>query len=320
MTKWKLNKVDRIRENLTQQQENDIRQLYKDVYNQTRRRLRTIPAAGTVSQQIERSYLQQLARQINDGYQSIGADLEAGIRQAMADAAAGVVEGVNGQMELVGARTLADFTMKGAFSHVPFETVAVVATGQLYQGNWTLSKAVWKDLNKSQADINRIVAQGIAANRSAYDIAKDLEKYVNPAARKPWDWSKVYPGTSKKVDYNAQRLARTMVAHAYQWALERMCEKNPFVMGYQWLISNAVPGHGPACEICRARATDDLFGYGHGIFPKGELPLDHPNGKCVFVPVMLMGPMEMSNRLADWALGKSRDPELDAWYNDAYQR
>ena len=70
-------------------------------------------------------------------------------------------------------------------------------------------------IKNTQGDIQYIVAQGIASQKSAFDIAKDLEKYVDPSAKKDWAWSKVYPGTKKVVDYNAQRLARTMVSHAY---------------------------------------------------------------------------------------------------------
>ena len=55
-------------------------------------------------------------------------------------------------------------------------------------------------------------------NCSYYEIAKDLESYVRPNARLPWnlrmaDGKKIY---KKQIDYNAQRLARTLVQHGYQ--------------------------------------------------------------------------------------------------------
>ena len=127
---------------------------------------------------------------------------------------------------------------------------------------------------------------------------------MNPDARKDWDWGKVYPGTKKVVDYNAQRLARTMVSHAYQQAFVRTTQKNPFVSKYKWEASNS----GRVCEICEERDGK--------LFDKDELPLDHPNGMCTFTTVM--DDLEkIGERLGDWAAGKS-DPELDKWAEDLY--
>ena len=151
---------------------------------------------------------------------------------------------------------------------------------------------------KTHKDIDKIVAEGVALNKSAYDIAKDLERYINPTARKEWDWSKVYPGTNRVIDYNAQRLARTLVAHAYQQSLERTCEKNPFVTGYKWVSANS----DRTCELCKERDGQ--------IYEKGDLPLDHPNGLCTFIAVIPDSMTDISNRLADWAKGKS-DSALD---------
>ena len=41
-------------------------------------------------------------------------------------------------------------------------------------------------------------------NEKSTIVAKDLEIYVNPNARKEWDWCKVYPKTNKKIYYNEQ--------------------------------------------------------------------------------------------------------------------
>lgn len=86
-------------------------------------------------------------------------------------------------------------------------------------------------------------------NKSAFDIAKDLEEYVDPKAKKSWDWKKVYPGVSSKIDYSAQRLARTMPAHAYQQSLEATVKNNPFIDGYIWHSGTGKR----TCEICRER-------------------------------------------------------------------
>ena len=115
-----------------------------------------------------------------------------------------------------------------------------------------------------------------------------------------WDWSKVYPGTAKKVDYSAQRLARTMVSHAYQQSFVKTTQKNPFVTKYKWVSS----GGARMCEICAARDGVE--------YSKTDLPLDHPNGMCTFIAVIEDSMTDIADRIADWALGGS-DPELDTF-------
>ena len=192
-----------------------------------------------------------------------------------------------------------------AFSHVPTQIVQTVANGDLYAGDWTLSKAIWGSSKKVSDDINRIVAEGIAANKSSYDIAKDLEKYVNPSAVKPWDWGKVYPGTNKVVDYNAQRLARTMVSHAYQQSILDTCNPNPFVTGIKWVASNS----DRVCKLCMERNGT--------IYPKDDVPLDHPNGMCTFVAA-IPNMNDVADRIADWYDGNP-DPALDRFAEYLYK-
>ena len=223
----------------------------------------------------------------------VGQEIDRVIRSSMKTTAQGVVDAQRKFLSKIGM-----FGIEGAFSHVPNQIVTSIATGNIYDDNWTLSAAIWGMSKKTHKDIDKIIAEGVALNKSAYDIAKDLERYVNPAARKEWDWSKVYPGTNRVIDYNAQRLARTLVAHAYQQSLERTCEKNPFVTGYKWVSANS----DRTCELCKERDGQ--------IYEKGDLPLDHPNGLCTFIAVIPDSMTDISNRLADWAKGKS-DSALD---------
>lgn len=292
MGKLSLNTAEGTRIELTKEQQKEIEGLYQRVANGIAKRSEKIPS--THSGALRQQYLKKLQTQVNEQLEKIGQEIEGTITQNMTQVAADVVSDNLKWMESVG------LPVGGAFSHVPDDVVRLVSSGKLYSGNWSLSKAIWKGTKKAQKDINAIIAEGIAQNKSAYEIAKELEKYVNPSARKPWDWSKVYPGTNKKVDYNAQRLARTMVSHAYQQSFIRTTQKNPFVTKYKWVGSNSHR----ICPICAAR--DGQF------FEKDELPLDHPNGMCTFVAVMDGSMVDMADRIADWASGKS-DPELDAY-------
>lgn len=297
MAEWSLADAENIRNSLTKEQEDEISKLYRRVYLEARKKAQAVPKDGTVSQQIQKQYLNKLQKQLDKAYKSLGVGLEKEIKK-QAEKSAGAV--VSSAKEWAGEIGL---SIEGAWSRVPTDIVNALVTGQVYGGNWSLSSAIWSDIQNKQSDINTIIAEGVAANKSAYDIAKDLEKYVDPNARKAWDWNKVYPGTAKKVDYNAQRLARTMVSHAYQQSLERVCKKNPFVTGYIWHSS----GTERMCDLCEER--DGQF------FPKGDLPMDHPNGMCTFSAEIPDSMEDIADRLADWANG-GEDADLDKWYTD----
>lgn len=188
--------------------------------------------------------------------------------------------------------------VSAAFSNVPVNVVQNIVTGQIYEGGWNLSQAIWGNNQQILKDAYGVVAAGVAQNMSAYEIAKLLEEYVSPSAKKPWnlkapDGKKIY---KKQVDYNAQRLARTLVQHSYQQSFIATTKENPLVTDYIWDANGS-----RVCPICKAR---------HGKhFPKDKLPMDHPNGMCVMVP-NTPSYNDMADKLADWVKGKE-DPALD---------
>lgn len=299
-----LKDAEAARLEITREQAANVQKLYLAVYRDMRRQLKGMTSGGATSS-LRRSQLKHLTESLKTAYEGLGRQLEGNITSAVEQTSQAVVDANTAWLSEAGLK------IAGAYSHVPQDIVTMLATGKLYSDGWTLSKAIWGESQQKAHEIDLIVAKGVAANKSAFEIAKDLESYVNPGAVKPWDWSKVYPGTSKKVDYNAQRLARTMVSHAYQQSLERVCKKNPFVIGYKWRASHSVR----TCELCRERSETDHHGLGVGVYPKGELPLDHPNGMCTFLTVMSDSLSGISDRLADWANGKE-DPELDQWMGE----
>lgn len=275
---------------LTKLQQRQIQRLYENAAKEVAKQAEKAPRVP--SDALRKQYLNQLQNQLNEKLDKIRGEIESAVRDNMKKTAEAVVGDNIDFLKEVG------MPIQGAFSHVPDEVVRAVATGQLYEGKWSLSRAIWKNTKRTQKDVQSVIAQGIAQNKSAYDIAKDLEKYVDPSAKKDWDWSKVYPGTAKKVDYSAQRLARTMVSHAYQQSFVRTTQKNPFVTKYKWVSS----GGARTCEICAERDGVE--------YSKTDLPLDHPNGMCTFIAVIEDSMTDIADRIADWALGGS-DPELD---------
>lgn len=292
--KLRFNKVTAYRDKLDSHQEKMIRQLYKDVAKDIQKELKALQGKSNYSSIMKRNYLTGMQKQINSILRSNGKALNKLIQDNMLSISSYTINAYKEWAISLGMK------FGTQLFNIPKDIVNVVATGQLYEGNWSLSRSIWKDIDKKQSDINTIIAKGIAQNKSAYDIAKDLEMYVNPTAKKPWDWAKVYPGVHKQIDYNAQRLARTCVSHAYEEAFIRATEPNPFVLKYQWQASSAHP-----CPLCMDRNGE--------IYNKGSLPLDHPNGKCTFIAIT-EDEDKIIDSLAAWVNSpEGTFPEIDAF-------
>lgn len=193
----------------------------------------------------------------------------------------------------------------GAFNHVPKQAVLGIVTGKIYDKPWSLSSSIWKAGAKTQRDVETIISQGLIQNKSVEDISKAVSKYVRPSKIKDWDWNKVYPGVSRSVEYNSQRLVRTLIQHSFQAAMVSMEKSNPFCQAIQW---NSAAIEGRTCEICLDRD-------GQKFLPK-DLPFDHPNGLCWFEPV-IDDLDEVANKLARWVNGE-QFPEIDNYLADAF--
>lgn len=275
-----------------------LKRAYSTTAKEVKNKLAHLPNY-TTSDSLKKLYLEGLLKDLDKTI----SDLEKYVQTTILSATE-----ASGQIAVKASEELmsqAGLEIKGAFSYVPKQEMANILSGKLYGSDWSFSKAIWGMEKKTKEDLEKIVARGLAENKPIYDIAKDLEKYVDPSARKPWDWSKVYPGTSKTVDYNAQRLARTMIQHAYQNSMVQAQRYNPFCKGIIW---HSVGIHGRTCEVCEARDGQT--------FPVEDLPLDHPNGLCYFEPAIDKMD-DVADRLADWVNGKA-DPELDTYVSKAF--
>lgn len=290
MEKLRFRTAEQAREKLDKKQRKEIIQLYKDMAKDIEKELKKLAGKTNISSVMRDNYLRGLQKELNTILANNGDTVKASTLEAMTNVAKAITEDNAKWLTRIG------LPPSSKLFRIPQQVVETVSSGKLYDGNWTLSRAIWKDINKNQSTLDRIIAKGIAENKSSYDIAKDLEQWVNPNKRLPWDWSKVYPNSSKTIDYNAQRLARTCVSHAYEEAFIRNTEANPFVLKYQWQASSANP-----CPLCMDRDGE--------YYTKGNLPLDHPNGKCTFIAV-IEDEDAIIDRIANWANGNT-DPELD---------
>ena len=292
--------ADAVKVTQTKQLQKQIQAMYKKVAKNLAKEAEKLSKDGTISDTMKRNYLNQYIISLNKEIDDIELKLNGAIQNSMSTTAKAVVDA---NIEFMGR---AGLNLKDAFDTVPKDVVEALISGHVYKSDWTLSKAIWGTSQKTKNDVEKVIAQGIAGQKSTYDIAKDLEQYVDPAAKKPWDWSKVYPGTAKKVDYNAQRIARTMVQHAYQQTFRTTISKNPFITGVIW---HSVFATGRTCQMCMDRDGQH--------YDKGKEPLDHPNGLCYLEPEIPSSLDDIGERLANWANGAS-DPEIDKWLNFAF--
>lgn len=285
MAKLKLNTSNKVRRELTLKQHKEIKKLYNTLLTDVRKQQYALQGEN-VSAVLRRIQLAQLEGQLSKDIDVISTELNSMLRKGMEEMSTAVVHDNKLFLYSIGFKQV---TVKDAWLHVPKEIVENIATGKVYDTEWFLSDAIWSNAKKLQGDISKVVAEGVAQGKSAYDVAKDLERYVNPSARKNWKWSKVYPNTNKKVDYNAQRLSRTLISHAYQQTFVTTTQKNPFVKDYIWISAGI---HGRTCDICNARDGQH--------FAKDELPEDHPNGMCTYEAYIPKSDEQIIDEIAKW--------------------
>lgn len=270
----------------------------KDMYNDVWRSLRLRTHDSTFGSLNDR-WLKDYRSQFRVAVRELNTILESQITGAMEQSATYAAEIQSKMFDILDV----DPTFSKMFTKVPKETIAELVGGGFYKDGKGLSKRIWHNENKANADFDYIIQKGIAEKRSIADIAADLSKYVNPNANRDMDFKKIYPKIgNRNIEYNSFRLAVTSISHAYQLSMQRSCGKNPFVEGIQWNISNS---HRGTCSECRGR--DGV------IFKPHELPLDHPNGICYFTPVVEKSMEDIGTELRKWVNGSPNDT-LDRWY------
>lgn len=281
---------------ITREQEKEIRSLYREIARSLEKELRRYNPDSLTYRWLK-DYAKNLRQESKSLFQEIRSITAASIQ----DTAEAVTEAER-RFYTQACPALSE-RFSDVFSTIPQAMVEELMSGGIYRDFAGLSERIWDYRRKYDRDIQTILNRGIAQQKSAYDLAKDLERYLNPSAKKPWNWGNVYPGVNRVVDYNAQRLARTAVTHAYQLAFQRATQDNPFVESYRWHSSNS----GRVCELCRERDGR--------LYEKDSLPLDHPNGMCVVTGEISKSLKEIGEELGDWAAGRTQNPELDRWLN-----
>lgn len=277
----KLKGLENTRLKLDKKSQRKVSKLYEDLAGDLSQQINDLKGKDNISSAMKRINLKGLLKETEQELNKLNIKMNNDIKKSISDVSEQVVNAIYKFNKNVGF----DFGEK--YSYIPKQVVKSIVNGDIYEGGWNLSSRIWGINNKVLSDIHLIVSKGIANNSTVYDIAKDIEKYVKPSAKLPWDWSKCYPGTNLKIDYNAQRLVRTLSQHAYQQSLLLSTKDNPWINKYKWISNGS-----RVCPLCRERNGK--------IYTYDNLPLDHPNGMCVIEPVLDKSLEEIGDEIADW--------------------
>ncbi len=189
-----------------------------------------------------------------------------------------------------------------------------LVAGEYYKDGKTLSKRLWNLTSDNSNKIDEFIKMNIAGGANARKLANDLEVLINPKNRLTTTNFKA-GFDSYKVSYQAQRLARTSIAHAAAETQIQTAKKNPFNRGMKWNLS---PSHGARMhgkqDECDDYAGNDSYGLGAGIFPADKTPIQHPNCMC-YLTEWLVEIDDAISRINKWVEG-NEDRELESWSTD----
>ena len=208
--KFSLKNAEQVRTSTTMSQQKEIERLYQQLYRDVTKKVGQLG-----NNNLQKQNLILLQRDIKNRITQLNNDIQNGIIRDMRIVSNEVVEDTRTFLKQCGFK---DGDIHNAFSYVPDQIIRNITSGNVYQDGWTLSKAIWGYNKRTQDDLSKIISIGTAQGKSAVEIAKELEQYVDPSAKKPartiqsWRYDKagnkikdsVYFG---KIDYNALRLA-----------------------------------------------------------------------------------------------------------------
>jgi hypothetical protein len=157
---------------------------------------------------------------------------------------------------------------------------------------YRLSDAGWRTSVETRKAINGLLDYHIASGTPAVEIAKLLEGFLWPEARR------VRTRTPYGTDgsYWARRLARTEITAAAGRSMINASLANPFVEGIKWNLSLSHP----CCDIC-----DDYAGGGEngdGVYAKTDVPPfpAHPFELCYLTPETVSNPAAVNAQWETW--------------------
>jgi hypothetical protein len=149
----------------------------------------------------------------------------------------------------------------------------------------TLKDRIYRNGRAGVAEVNRLLNRDLALGKSAREIAKDVQGFIDPNT----------PGGPR---YAAMRLGRTELNNAFHTTSQKQYASNPFVEAVKWELS----GSHKRPDECNLYAQRQHFRGGDpGVFKPGDVPAKpHPNCLCYTVPVS----QDVDDFINDMASGK----------------
>lgn len=330
----KLLKAEKVKQKLDKSDRQQIKHMYTVAANEIDKKIKNYSKRDNISSVLLKSQMENLREQITNELSIISSGLSEITHSAMTTMSTAIVDA---NKEMLVSMGFSEASVTDSFVHVPQEVVKIISTGRVYDTKWYLSEAIWGAEKETLKVIDQLIAIGTAQGSSSFDIAKMVEGFVNPSVAKPSKSQTYYVyydqngrkvrdirGLSEEelsklkkvkktfnfgnVDYNAQRLARTLVSHAYQQANILAQKENPWVEKFEWRSAMV---HGRTCQICMARDGQQ--------YDKDKVPMDHPNGLCTIFPVLTKSLKDIASELADWTTAKPGTyPQIDKYANDMF--
>lgn len=197
--------------------------------------------------------------------------------------------------------------------------VEKLVTGNFYKDKRSLDSRIWGYSNKNRKDIDRLIKANVAKGANAKTLAKSLDNYVNPV--KKTEAKTLEVGMNKSISYQAQRLARTSITHAFVETSVQNAINNPMCIGLQWNLSSQhyirqVKWRGE--DECDEYAEQNRYGLGEGVFPPEKYPIPHPN--CLCYPVQVIIPISEASKMMENWLGGGDNDILDSWYDEIREK
>lgn len=204
-------------------------------------------------------------------------------------------------------------SFKSMFARTQDEAVAAVLNGSIYSGpQASLSRRIWNNEALQGGQIERLIAEATARGRSATELARDLEAYVNPKAAMPDNWNDVYEQCPFpfRVDYNAKRLAVASLNHSYYQGMLMAARENPYAEYLHWELSSMHLIY----DVCDTYMEHDE-GLGLGNFSLDNAPLPHPFCRCLYYVDSSKSLSEIGDEIGRWISGEE-NARLDGAFGE----
>lgn len=285
---------------LIKRQEKALLKIYEESAKEVTEKLAKA-RTGSLSER----HLQELLKSINSYTNKLTQELSKHSREGIKAAAEIAAQTQAAYFNSMDIDSSIKQTFGSMFANISDDVLRNFVSGNYYKDGLNLDQRVWNIAKKNGKDINRIISKGIVQQKSPGQLAKELEAYVNPSSKMKCRLR--VPGINKKIAYQAQRLARTSITHAYNEGAVRSAKKNPFNIGLKWNLSSS---HYE--RQVKRWGEDECDDYADKVFKPNDYPLSHPNCLC-FSTIENMPLDQVGDELNKWVKGE-KNPKLDKWF------